>query len=223
MPHTKAVIVLLGTTIFFGCSVAPEPPSTLNNTVFIQQEQKQKLSIENVIDTLPIEVELNHTSIREAYKVANVNSFANGNFAVIDYRLHSAKPRLFLFSSTDGFILSSFVSHGIRSGRAYANDFSDRLNSNMSPAGFLLGAEAYVGKNGYSMRIDGMEPQNKTTRLRNIRLHPSDYATEQHIAVNKMLGRSDGCLAVQPELSKTIIKTLKNGGVLYLYHDGVIR
>ncbi len=199
--------------------------STKNHTDTINSEPsiKSGLTTQEHIATIPPEIALDPKLVIETRNVIKANSFTNGNFGIIDWRSHSAKPRFYFFDSESGFAGTTLVSHGIRSGRAYANEFSDGLDSNMSPTGFLLGAEAYIGKNGYSMRIDGMEKKNRNTRARNIRLHPSNYATDEHVSVNKMLGRSDGCLAVQPELSKQIIELLKDGGVIYLYHDGRLR
>lgn len=164
---------------------------------------------------------VNFNAFKSAYRVATNSPYSNGKFAVIDFTAHSETKRFHLFDhERGGLILSTYVSHGVSSGGAYAKEFSNKKGSNMSSLGHILGAEPYVGRNGYSLRLDGMTiGVNDKLRSRYISLHPSLYATEKHIKVNKMLGRSDGCLAVPPKHSRTIIDTLSHGGIIYSYFE----
>jgi hypothetical protein len=87
------------------------------------------------------------------------------------------------------------------------------LKSNI---GLLTTAETYYGKNGYSLRLDGHEPGfNDLARERAIVIHGADYATEEFMNRMGRLGRSWGCPALDPEISREVIDTIKDGSVLF--------
>ena len=72
-------------------------------------------------------------------------------------------------------------------------------------------------KNGYSLRLDGLEKgKNDLARRRAIVIHPASYATKQFINKYGRLGRSWGCPAIPPYLSKRIINVIKGGSGLYI-------
>lgn len=217
------ILLLVLAISLTGCSSLEGESGLTSNDAQSQHLQQQPIPLESVLLTIPKDVNIPAKALVKTHRLATSSPYANGNFGIIDFTIHSAKPRFHVFSKFEGYQFSVHVSHGIRSGRAYANKFSNQDGSNMSPTGFILGAESYVGKNGYSLRVDSMESVNSNVRQRNIRLHPSDYATQEHISVNKMLGRSDGCFAVPPTYSDAIINLLKGGGIIYIHHDGKVR
>src|SRR5690606_40142215 len=61
-------------------------------------------------------------------------------------------------------------------------------------------AETYVGGNGYSLRMDGLEPGfNDRARERLIVMHGADYVDPRQALQQGRLGRSFGCPAVRGE------------------------
>ena len=83
--------------------------------------------------------------------------------------------------------------------------------------GFYLTSNPYQGNNGYSLRLNGLEPGiNSNALKRNIVVHGADYATKEFIQKYGFLGRSLGCPAIPTNISKEVIDYIKGGTVLYI-------
>ena len=68
------------------------------------------------------------------------------------------RKRLFVLDMENGKLLfNTLVAHGRNSGQIYATRFSNRNRSFESSLGFYVTGETYVGQNGYSLRLLGME------------------------------------------------------------------
>ncbi len=142
-------------------------------------------------------------------------------FAVIDYALPSTARRLWIFDrKAPSLLLHDLVAHGRGSGDNYATSFSNTHGSLQSSLGLFYAAEPYVGINGESLRLDGLDPGfNDAARDRAIVLHGAPYATEEFAARHGRLGRSWGCPAVPPEHATRVIEVLRNGGLLFVSGD----
>ena len=138
---------------------------------------------------------------------------------VIDYSLPSTKKRLWIIDLAEQkILLHTVVAHGRNSGALLAEKFSNRPESYQSSLGFFQTGEAYQGKHGYSLRLDGLEAGiNDQARARAIVIHGADYAKETVAATAGRLGRSLGCPAVPPDLSTPLIKLIKEGSLLFIY------
>lgn len=138
---------------------------------------------------------------------------------VIDYSLPSTAPRLWLIDRTDGRVLRHLlVAHGRGSGENIASRFSNRDGSLASSLGLFLTEETYVGKNGYSMRLRGLEPGiNDRARDRAIVLHGAPYVSPEFARVHGRLGRSWGCPAVELEVARPLIDQIRDGSLLFVY------
>ena len=100
----------------------------------------------------------------------------------------------------------TYVSHGVNTGNLNATKFSNRVNSKKSSLGFFLTNETYFGSNGYSLRLDGLEPGiNNNARKRTIVIHGAKYANPDFIKKTGRLGRSWGCPALPLGLNKEIL------------------
>ena len=100
-------------------------------------------------------------------------------------------------------LFNSYVAHGKNSGDKYASEFSNQNGSLKSCIGFFITAETYIGKHGYSLRIDGLEKNiNNNARAREIVIHGASYASEVFIKKYSRLGRSWGCPALPLETFK---------------------
>jgi len=137
---------------------------------------------------------------------------------VIDYSLPSTQKRLWIIDlEQQKILLHTVVAHGRNSGALLAEKFSNRPESYQSSLGFFKTGEAYQGKHGYSLRLDGLEAGiNDQARARAIVIHGADYAKET-VAAGGRLGRSLGCPAVPPDLSTPLIKLIKEGTLLFIY------
>ncbi len=138
---------------------------------------------------------------------------------VIDYSLPSTQKRLWIIDlRQQKILLHTVVAHGRNSGALLAEKFSNRPESYQSSLGFFQTGEAYQGKHGYSLRLDGLEAGiNDQARARAIVIHGADYAKETVAATTGRLGRSLGCPAVPPDLSTPLIKLIKEGSLLFIY------
>jgi hypothetical protein len=142
-----------------------------------------------------------------------------GVLSIIDFSLPSNKKRLFVIDMINGRLLfNTLVAHGRNSGGLMATRFSNRTNSLMSSLGFYLTGDPFFGRNGYSLRLEGIERGwNDHANSRAIIMHAADYVSEEHIRQWGFLGRSEGCPAIPPELDQPIIDEIKGGSCLFLY------
>jgi hypothetical protein len=139
---------------------------------------------------------------------------------VIDYSRPSTEPRMWVYDiQTHELLFHELVSHGRGSGKTMATAFSNAVESNMTSLGLFRTAEAYVGHNGYSLRLDGLEKgTNDNARDRAIVIHGAPYVNAATAKANGYLGRSLGCPAVRPEIARQLIDTVKGGGLVFAYY-----
>lgn len=143
--------------------------------------------------------------------------------AVIDYSLPSTAKRLWVFDlAREALLYHEHVSHGQGSGENFARRFSNIEGSYQSSLGLYRTAETYVGANGYSLRLDGLDTGfNDAARQRAIVMHGAWYAEPELIAKQGRLGRSQGCPALRHGIARQVIDDLKQAQLLFAYaeHD----
>ncbi len=137
---------------------------------------------------------------------------------VVDYAKSSCEKRMWIIDVINKqLLLNTWVAHGQGSGEDMACHFSDRLESHQSSLGFYLTDDVYFGKNGRSLRLDGVDDGfNTNARTRAIVVHAADYVCEDMILQNGRLGRSFGCPAVSPVVADFVINTIKDKTVMYI-------
>jgi hypothetical protein len=143
-----------------------------------------------------------------------------GTLTVIDYSKPSTQPRMWVYDlRSRALLFTELVSHGRGSGKTMATSFSNTAESNMTSLGLFRTGETYVGHNGYSLRLDGLERGvNDRARDRAIVIHGAPYVNAATAKTNGYLGRSLGCPAVRPEIARKLIDTVKGGGLLFAYY-----
>lgn len=140
-------------------------------------------------------------------------------WAVLNFNLHSGQPRLFVFDVVDEEVLSYLCTHGIGSegptDDGFANIFSNVEGSNASSLGVYRCSETYhSSKNGYSMKLDGLEDSNSNARSRYIVMHGASYVSKEYVNQYGRIGRSEGCPALDHAYAKKVIDQLKLGSLL---------
>ena len=150
--------------------------------------------------------------------VEHGNVAYNRYLTVIDYTLPSAQERLWVFDlNLETIVRRELVAHGKGSGDAMATAFSNRDGSHMSSLGLFLTDHAYIGSNGYSLRLRGLEPGvNDHAYDRAIVIHGAKYVSPE-IAKTGRVGRSWGCPAVNILVARALIDTIKDGTVLFAF------
>ena len=139
---------------------------------------------------------------------------------VIDYSLPSTTPRLWVFDVASGRMLfKELVAHGRNTGDNMATAFSDILNSRQTSLGLFVTGDTYVGSNGYSLRMQGLEPGfNGNAMDRAIVMHGAPYVDATMAKRQGRLGRSWGCPALREAVARDVIDTVRGGGVIFSYY-----
>lgn len=140
--------------------------------------------------------------------------------SVIDYSLPSTKPRLWVFDlERRELLFRELVAHGVNTGENLATRFSNIEGSRQSSLGLFLTDKTYIGRNGYSLKLHGLEKGvNHNALERTIVLHGAWYVSEAFRREHGRLGRSWGCPAVKREVAKPLIDTIKDGSLLFVYY-----
>ena len=139
---------------------------------------------------------------------------------VIDYSRPSSEKRLWVYDLTTRELLyEELVAHGQGSGANVPTAFSNQPDSHQTSLGLFVTDTTYVGKNGYSLRLDGLDKgMNDRARERAIVMHGAPYVSEQFVRANGRLGRSWGCPAVSDAVAKQLIDRVKGGGLVFAYY-----
>jgi len=139
---------------------------------------------------------------------------------VIDYGLPSTTKRMWVFDlASRSLLLHELVAHGRNSGEDLTESFSNEEGSLKTSLGAFVTGDTYIGKNGYSLRLRGMDPGlNDHAEARTIVVHGAPYVDEEVAHKLGRLGRSHGCPAVRPEIARTFIDEVKDRTLLYAWH-----
>jgi L,D-transpeptidase catalytic domain len=139
---------------------------------------------------------------------------------VIDYSLPSSQPRLFVFNlATRKLLFRELCAHGKNSGGNLTRFFSNSPGSLATSIGLFVTEDTYMGGNGYSLRLRGLEEGvNDMARDRAIVMHGASYVSRAAITALGRLGRSWGCPAVPQKVAKKIINTVRGGSALFAYY-----
>ena len=153
--------------------------------------------------------------------VRNGDAAPSARLAVIDYSRPSTEKRLWVLDvEREALLFHEHVTHGSGTGENTARRFSNVEGSYATSLGLFRTAETYMGGNGYSLRMDGLDPGfNDAARQRAIVIHGAWYANPDLIARQGRLGRSQGCPALREGVARTVIDTLKHQQLVFSYAD----
>jgi hypothetical protein len=140
--------------------------------------------------------------------------------SICDFTQSSRSRRLYIIDvQNKKLLINTYVAHGMNSGVDYATSFSNQAESFKTSLGFYMTKKAYVGRNGLSLRIAGLEKgYNDLAAKRNIVIHGADYIGTEYLKANGEMGRSLGCTAVPKQINNKIIHTIKNGSAWFIYY-----
>ena len=116
-------------------------------------------------------------------------------------------------------LFEEWVAHGRNSGDNLTARFSNREGSYMTSLGGFTAQETYMGGNGYSLRLRGLEPGfNDQARQRAIVIHGAPYVNPVAAKLQGRLGRSLGCPAVRPQVARQLIDSIRDGTFVFAYY-----
>lgn len=139
---------------------------------------------------------------------------------IVDYSKPSGMRRLWVIDlKNDKVLFNTWVAHGKNSGGAVATSFSNQAQSLKSSIGVYKTALPYVGHDGYSLRVNGLEHGiNDNANSRDVVFHGAYYASGEVAKSRGMLGRSWGCFAVGKETITPLVNTIKNDTIVVAYY-----
>jgi len=139
---------------------------------------------------------------------------------VIDYSRPSSEKRLWVYDlRSRELVYEELVAHGQGSGVGMATRFSNTPDTHRTSLGLFKTDTTYVGRNGYSLRLDGLDRGfNDRARERAIVMHGAPYVSESFVRATGRLGRSHGCPAVSELVARQMIDLVKGGGLVFSYY-----
>lgn len=182
---------------------------------WIDQEARAILNQASNIDPYVLKLSLTAYS-----KARTLGMDQKGLLTIIDYSKPSTERRLWVVDLNRYKVLyNTWVTHGKNSGQLRATSFSNEPGSLKSTLGVFLTENPYIGNNGYSLRLIGLERGiNDNAYRRDIVIHGAWYATENVARQYGQLGRSWGCPAVDENLARPLIDTIKGRTLLVAYY-----
>jgi hypothetical protein len=163
--------------------------------------------------------------LEDAIEYFDVNKALIPNKAyitIVDFSKFSGQNRFFIVDMSTGAVESHKVAHGHNSDpnwTGWATSFGNVSGSLKSSLGFYMGGEIYDGTHPHSMRLDGLSPDGSPNQMANTNVR--DRAVVMHLATyvddsnSGKQGRSDGCLALDPNIEQGVVNRLANGSLIY--------
>lgn len=157
-----------------------------------------------------------------AMQCAQANGTGAGaqRLAVIDYSRSSLTPRLWVFDlARQTLLYEELVAHGQGSGGDVPDRFSNADGTHASSLGLFFTRGTYQGRNGYSLRLDGLDAGfNDAAMDRAIVMHGAAYVDADTGRRIGRLGRSWGCPALRKAVARPLIDVMKDGQFVFSYY-----
>jgi hypothetical protein len=202
-------------------SIAVHPTNTVHSSAPSVRVVGSAIDISKAADTgvSPDVLDLALTATSCAAASGAIDA-APPTLTVIDYSLPSTQPRLWVFDLATGDLLfKELVAHGRNTGDNLATKFSNKVDSRQSSIGLFVTDAPYVGSNGYSLRLDGLDVGfNDRARDRAIVMHGAPYVNPEIAAAQGRIGRSWGCPALRTAIAKKVIDRIRGGSVIFSYY-----
>ncbi len=187
-------------------------PKQLYPAAFAQRYESAKLAESGLDSTVFYRASTGYLNLKAQGKTTS------SILTIVDFHLPSTAYRMWVIDMMrDSLLLNTWAAHGKGSGKAMAEIFSNTPGSLQSSLGFYLTAEEYVGKNGRSLKLDGLDTGfNSNARKRYVVMHGADYVSQDTIDAYGHLGNSEGCPAVSHAVNLQVIDWMKGKGVLFI-------
>lgn len=206
---------------------APAVPTTPSKPVAVEVENTvQRINVGSNIDLAEAVEQGVSAEVLKLALTATSCAAASGaidappTLTLIDYSRPSVEPRLWVFDlETGNLLFKELVAHGRNTGENFATKFSNQMDSRQTSLGLFVTDEPYVGSNGYSLRLDGLDVGfNDRARDRAIVMHGAPYVNEEIAAAQGRIGRSWGCPALRTAIAAKVIDRIRGGSVIFSYY-----
>jgi hypothetical protein len=217
------ILILSATLLSSSFAIAKMPD---NNVESIEKEKTERY-IKYVYENINFKKvnKLSYDCFKYAYtgylNLVEAGKIRSGSLlTVCDFTLSSNVKRLWTIDvQKHKVIYNTLVAHGSGTGEEYATRFSNLNDSHQSSLGFYVTGVNYIGDNGLSMKLHGVDGNfNNNAFDRGIVVHGADYVSEQYAKDNIRLGRSWGCPALARSIAEPMMNKLQNGSCLFIYH-----
>lgn len=152
----------------------------------------------------------------------------NINFITIfDVTQRSNNKRMFVIDMKTGRVWSLLSAHGNGSDKNHdgvAEKFSNVSGSNATSLGLYLTKNEYMSSNNKirrALRLQGLQASNSNAYSRAIVIHGADYVSQDWVNNYGKIGRSNGCPAVDRKDIDRLIDLIKEGSLLYVWHQSL--
>jgi L,D-transpeptidase-like protein len=202
-----------------------ESAVNLNDFVLPQLTAAQRAPIVRKYDALDPTDQIPRGLLEDTILYFDVNKASipkQAFFVVVDFSRYSGRDRFWLVDLATGAVEKHKVAHGQNSdpdNDGYATTFGNVSGSYKSSLGFYLTGEIYDGTHPHSMRLDGLSPDGSpdgmadtNVRERLIVVHEASYVSD---ANTSQQGRSDGCLALDPNIELGVVDRIHDGTLIY--------
>jgi len=196
------------------------PTKTSTDTVITQEAETSECR--QLYNEMHLDNVLNYKAFEQAFTgYMSLDVKNKGIITIIDFTKPSTEERMYVLDiKRKELMFCTHVAHGKNSGGNYATSFSNKVGSYKSSLGFYVTENTYIGRNGYSLILNGLERGiNDKAKERAIVVHGASYSNPSIIGESGRLGRSFGCPALPESVSKIIINTIKGGTLMYIYAD----
>jgi len=156
-----------------------------------------------------------------SYVCAHQQSIGKPRYiTIIDYSLPSTDKRMWVIDLRKAKVdFHTLVAHGKNSGMVNTTKFSNTQSSKETSLGLFITKGTYTGHNGYSLKMDGLEPGfNDHAMQRNVVIHGASYVNEDFVKKYHRLGRGWGCPALSKTVATPVIDTIKEGTLVFSYY-----
>ncbi len=185
-----------------------------NAVLQLQANKKDPLSISS------INPKVLSLALKAYNKAKNAGVGSKGFLTIVDYSMPSTARRMWVINMhTNTVVHHTHVAHGTASGENYAHKFSNNHGSHMSSLGAFVTGKMYDGQHGRSLELHGLDGKfNSNAYSRRIVVHAAHYVDDHVIKRIGRLGRSFGCLALGKHVAHDIMRTIKDGSVIFCYY-----
>lgn len=181
--------------------------------------------VERLVESAGIPEPAIHLALNGFIELKKQNQLKNDSLiAIVDFSRPSVDKRFYIINlKKQEVVKTTLVAHGLNSGEQLAQSFSNTVSSYQSSLGLYVTQSTYIGKHGYSLRLEGLSKGlNDNAQKRAVVIHGASYVSESFIAQNGRLGRSHGCPALPMEETQEIINLIKDGTCLFIYHPSLV-